>query len=72
MHGFNAIHPEFFEITPELNGQAVLFDFIGPLSLTRVFVGVSFYLLRMAHHEPLREGIPEDRMAMPTAKATKA
>ena len=68
MHGLNALHPEFFEITAQLNGEPVLFDFIGPLSLARVFVGVSFYLLRMAHHEPLRAGIPQDRLMMPAVK----
>jgi len=69
MHGLNANEPEFFEIKPELNGKPVLFDFIGPLSLARVFVGVSFYLLRMAHHEPLRGGIPEARLGLPPVRS---
>jgi hypothetical protein len=55
MLGQNVHHRENVEVCPSLHGSPVLFDFIGPLSLTRLFVGVSFYLLRMANGEPLRE-----------------
>ena len=41
MLGQNIFNPEFIEIRPELHDTPVLFDFIGPLSLTRLLFGDS-------------------------------
>jgi hypothetical protein len=47
----NIYKEDRFEIHPTLQGKRVLFEYIGALSLSRVFVEVSFHLMRMAHGE---------------------
>jgi hypothetical protein len=43
-----------FEITPNLEGQPVLFDFIGPGDVLDLLMSVSIYLIRMGNGDPLR------------------
>ncbi len=42
------------EITPELNGTPVLFNFISAGDVLRLLTGVSLYLIRMGNGDPLR------------------
>jgi hypothetical protein len=41
----NTLHPDEFEITPQLHGTRVLFDFIGPVSLGWLFDTLSHYIM---------------------------
>jgi hypothetical protein len=43
-----------FEITPALDGQGVLFDFLGPGDVLELLGSVGVYLKRMGNGEPLR------------------
>lgn len=48
----NLNYPEDFTIVPSLDGTPVLFDFIGPVSLGRVFDRLSFYIMAMGAPPP--------------------
>ena len=43
-----------FEITPNLQDQPVLFDFMGPGDILDLFMSVGLYLLRMGNGDALR------------------
>lgn len=43
-----------FKITPDLEGQRVLFDFMGPGDVLDLIMSVSLYLIRMGYGQPLR------------------
>jgi hypothetical protein len=43
-----------FEITPALNGQAVLFDYMGPGDVLDLLMSIGLYLGRMGVGRPLR------------------
>jgi hypothetical protein len=43
-----------FEITPNVQGQPVLFDFMGPADVVDLLRSVALYLIRMGNGEPLR------------------
>jgi hypothetical protein len=43
-----------FEITSNLQGQPVLFDFMGPGDILHLLTSVSLYLIRMGNGDPLR------------------
>jgi hypothetical protein len=43
----NVNYSEDFAVVPNLDGAPVLFDFIGPISLGRIFDRLSFYLMAM-------------------------
>jgi hypothetical protein len=43
-----------FEISPALNGQPVLFDYLGPGDVLDVLLSVGIYLTRMGNGDPLR------------------
>jgi len=43
-----------FEITPALQGQTVLFDFMGPGDVLDILMSVGLYLIRMGNGDPLR------------------
>jgi len=43
-----------FEITPNLQGQPVLFDFMGPGDVLDLISSVGLYLIRMGNGDPLR------------------
>lgn len=45
---------ELFEITPALNGQPVLFDYMGPANVLDVLLSAGMYLIRMGNGDPLR------------------
>ena len=47
-----ATEGSFFEITPAVHGQAVLFDFIGPADVCDLFQFVAVRLTRMANGDP--------------------
>jgi hypothetical protein len=48
----NVNYSEGFAIVPDLDGTRVLFDFIGPISLGRIFDRLSFYLMAMGEPPP--------------------
>jgi len=43
-----------FGITPNLQNQSVLFDFMGPGDVLHLHMSVSLYLIRMGNGDPLR------------------
>ena len=43
-----------FGITPNLQNQSVLFDFMGPGDVLHLLMSVSLYLIRMGNGDPLR------------------
>jgi hypothetical protein len=43
-----------FEITPSLQNQPVLFDFMGPGDILDLLMSVGLYLVRMGNGDPLR------------------
>lgn len=43
-----------FEITPSIQGQTVLFDFMGPGDVIDILSSVGLYLIRMGNGDPLR------------------
>jgi hypothetical protein len=43
-----------FEITPNLQNQPVLFDFMGPGDILHLLMSVSLYLIRMGNGDALR------------------
>jgi hypothetical protein len=43
-----------FEITPNLQGQPILFDFMGPGDVLDLLMSVSLYLIRLGNGDPLR------------------
>lgn len=43
-----------FEITPSLDGQHVLFDYLGPGDVLDILMSVGIYLIRMGNGDPLR------------------
>jgi hypothetical protein len=43
-----------FEVTPNLQGQPVLFDFMGPADVVDLLKSVGLYLIRMGNGDPLR------------------
>jgi hypothetical protein len=54
LSGVPNINKMLFEITPLLNGQPVLFDFMGAGDVLDIFIWVGWYLIRMGTGEPLR------------------
>jgi hypothetical protein len=44
-----------FEITPNLQNQAVLFDFMGPGDILDLLMSVGLYLVRMGNGDALRQ-----------------
>ena len=43
-----------FEVTPRIQGQPVLFDFMGPGDVLDLLMSVGRYLIRMGNGDPLR------------------
>jgi hypothetical protein len=43
-----------FEIIPALDGQPVLFDYLGPGDVLDILISVGIYLIRMGNGDPLR------------------
>jgi hypothetical protein len=43
-----------FEVTPDLHGKVVLFDFMGPGDVLDVLLSIGTYLIRMGNGDPLR------------------
>jgi hypothetical protein len=43
-----------FEISAGLEGQTVLFDFMGPADILDLLQAISVYLIRMGNGDPLR------------------
>jgi hypothetical protein len=52
IRGYN--NDTVFEITPNLQGQPVLFDFMGPGDVLDLLYSVGLYLIRMGNGDPLR------------------
>lgn len=48
---------EIFEISPDLNNQTILFDYMGPGDIIDLFQSVGVYLWRMGNGEDLRPPI---------------